>query len=99
LIETKRLILRSPIDADMDAIYRVWIEPGVRKFLWDDEIISRETAQEVIASSVQSFRENGFGIWVIVFRENQELIGFCGFRNSDADEIELLYGVTAAYWG
>jgi ribosomal-protein-alanine N-acetyltransferase len=89
---------------DVDDLHRLWVDPGVRKFLWDDQIISRETAVAVVESSVESFLNHGFGFWAICFKNDPELIGFAGLRHFTGDgaeksEVEILYGVTPDYWG
>jgi [ribosomal protein S5]-alanine N-acetyltransferase len=99
-IETAQLWLRPLAPKDLDAIHSVWVEPGVRKYLWDDERIPRERAEAVLAGSVESFGSDGFGTWAVIHKENGELIGFCGFWSlEDEPEIELLYGISTPYWG
>jgi ribosomal-protein-alanine N-acetyltransferase len=99
-IETARLRLRPLVAQDLDAIHDIWVEPGVRRYLWDGERISREKAKTVLASSIESFETYGFGIWAAIHRENGDLIGFCGFRFLDGTpEIELIYGISTPYWG
>ena len=53
---------------EADNLHRLWVDPGVRKFLWDDQIISRETAIAVVESSIESFVNRGFGFWAICFK-------------------------------
>jgi [ribosomal protein S5]-alanine N-acetyltransferase len=99
-IETARLRLRPLVPEDLDAIHSIWVEPEVRRYLWDDEQISRERAEAVLAGSSESFGSDGFGIWAVIHKENEELIGFCGFRFlDDTPEIELLYGISTPHWG
>ncbi len=99
-IETARLQLRPLAAEDLDAIHGIWVEPEVRRYLWDDERIPRERAEAVLAGSVESFESRGFGNWAVIHKENGELIGFCGFRSlEDEPEIELLYGISTPYWG
>lgn len=99
-IETDRLRLRPFGSADADEIHRLWTDPGVRKYLWDDEVISREQAEAAIAESIAHFQDAGLGLWAASLREEPEVIGFCGywfFR--DPPELELLYGVATKHWG
>lgn len=89
---------------DADNLHRLWVDPGVRKFLWDDQIISRETAIAVVESSIESFVNHGFGFWAICFKNDPELIGFGGLRyftedGAEMSEVELLYGVEPEHWG
>lgn len=99
-IKTKRLSLRPFTLADVDEIHQLWIEPGVRKYLWDDEIIPKERAQEVIARSIELFNEKGLGLWAVTFHKQATIIGFCGYWYfHEPPELEILYGIAPQYWG
>lgn len=99
-IETARLSLRPCRESDIDDLHRLWTDPQVRKYLWDDVIITREQAAEVVSASLESFERNGFGQWVVSLKESDSLIGFCGFRFfGDPPEVEILYGLAPAHWG
>jgi [ribosomal protein S5]-alanine N-acetyltransferase len=85
---------------DVDYLHRLWTDPQVRKYLWDNVVISREHAASVVHESIACFETHGFGQWVLLSRSKESLIGFCGFRFfGEPREIELLYGITPAYWG
>ncbi|HVF92362.1 MAG TPA: GNAT family N-acetyltransferase [Blastocatellia bacterium] len=99
-IITARLRLRPFVSGDVDEAHRLWIDPGVRKYLWDDEVISKEQAGAVIEESLAHFRDTGSGLWAASARPERGLLGFCGywfFR--DPPELELLYGVETKHWG
>lgn len=64
-IKINRLILQPFTLADVDEVHRLWVKPGMRKYLWDDEIIPHEKAKEVVAESVALFKDNGFGLWAM----------------------------------
>ncbi|MCI0488567.1 MAG: GNAT family N-acetyltransferase [Blastocatellia bacterium] len=99
-IETSRLRLRPCREDDIDDLHRLWIDPQVRKYLWDDTVITREQAAEVVSASLESFERHGFGQWVVFLKEEISLIGFCGFRLfDDPPEVEILYGIAPEYWG
>jgi [ribosomal protein S5]-alanine N-acetyltransferase len=99
-IETERLRLRPLTTNDLDDLHRLWTDADVRKYLWDDQVISKEQAEEVITSSIESFETNGFGFWAVLPKDEESLIGFCGFRFfGEAQEIEILYAVAPANWG
>ena len=89
---------------DVDELHRMWIDPGVRKFLWDDRIIPRETAVAVVEGSINNFAKHGFGFWAICFKDDPTLVGFGGLRHFTEDgneesEVEILYGVATEHWG
>jgi RimJ/RimL family protein N-acetyltransferase len=101
-IHTPRVRLRSYVLADVDDLYRLWTDPEVRRYLWDDVVISRERAASVVRASIACFEIHGFGQWVVLPRSGGRLIGFCGFRllgDPPDEQIELVYGVAPAYWG
>src|SRR5713226_134843 len=99
-LATARLRLRPCTLDELDALHRFWTDPDVRRYLWDDQIISREKAEAVLQSSLASFPMHGFGLWTVTLTEDDALIGVCSLRNGgDPPEVELIYGITPAYWG
>jgi ribosomal-protein-alanine N-acetyltransferase len=99
-IETARLRMRPFARDDVEALHRLWTDPQVRKYLWDDIVIPREQAVEVVESSIASFEQRGFGLWTAFPKDKDKLIGFCGLRLfGDPPEAEILYGLALEYWG
>lgn len=100
-LTTDRLILRPCTNDDVDALHQLWTDADVRRYLWDDKVIGRETVQEVVDASVESFESRGYGIWVLYDKRDDCVAGFAGLRsveNSDPEEVELLYGLYPRYW-
>jgi ribosomal-protein-alanine N-acetyltransferase len=99
-IETARLWLRPLTRDDGEAIYHLWIDPDVRRYLWDDQVIAREQAASIVDDSVKLFADQGYGLWAILPRGEETLLGFCGYWFfHDPPELQLLYGMAPAYWG
>jgi ribosomal-protein-alanine N-acetyltransferase len=102
VLETARLHLR-PVDAgDVDALHRHWTDADVRRFLWDDVVIERGVAEDVVRSSEESFAAHGFGFWAVRPREAAagEPIGCVGLRHfGDPPEVEVLYSIEPRWWG
>jgi RimJ/RimL family protein N-acetyltransferase len=99
-LETERLLLRPPVEADLDDLHRISNDPLVRRYLWDDEPVLRATIGEVIAQSTRMFSEEGVGLFGVRLRGGEELLGFCGFvRLEDMEEIELGYELAPEWWG
>ncbi|MFN7946330.1 MAG: GNAT family N-acetyltransferase [Blastocatellia bacterium] len=99
-IETSRLSLRPLKESDVAGLHRIWTDPGVRKFLWDDREISATETAEVVAGSVAIFQEGGPGLWAVSWRRAAGLIGFCGYWHfHDPPELQLLYGIEVGHWG
>jgi ribosomal-protein-alanine N-acetyltransferase len=68
-LETAHLRLRPLRATDLDEMHRLWTDPGVRRYLWDDEIISRERVADVIAQSTRMFAADGLGLWAAFPRD------------------------------
>ena len=105
-LETSRLSLRPFSHVDIDELHRMWNEPAVRRFLWDDKIVPRETVVEIIETSNESFRRSGLGYCMVYLKEASEAVGFCGLRHfrfeeesTGSDKVEILYGLWPAHWG
>ena len=103
-LTTERLVLRPMASADADVLHAFWIQPEVRRYLWDGRIISPAQVAEFIAGSESDFAERGFGFFVIHrTRDGQAdpvFAGFCGFRLFDrGPDVELLYGILPEFWG
>jgi RimJ/RimL family protein N-acetyltransferase len=76
-LHTERLTLRPAAESDLDALWTVWSDPEVCRFLFDGAEVSRERAAEVLADSRAQMAE-GLGLWVILSREDQRVIGCAG---------------------
>ncbi len=96
----ERFRLRPFAPEDLETLHALWSAPQVRQFLWDDIIIPREAAQEVIAASQLLFEQHGFGFWNILSQSGKQHLGFCGLRFiEETPEIEILYGLWPEHWG
>jgi ribosomal-protein-alanine N-acetyltransferase len=97
----------TPVAAD-DCIrlHAIFTLPGVRRYIFDDQIIPLEQTAEIVDKSVALFRERGLGLWVADVRPSipsppsappfasAPSIGFCGFWFfRDPPDLELLYGI------
>jgi [ribosomal protein S5]-alanine N-acetyltransferase len=99
-IETARLRLTPATEGDVDVLHRIWTDPDVRRYLWDDIVIDRDVAAAVVAHSVTDWRERGYGLWLITELASDAIAGFAGFRTADErPEPELVFGLLPAYWG
>src|SRR5688572_27199660 len=72
-LSTVRCDLHPVSAADAGALHALWTSGAVRRYLWDDEIISRERTDDAVASSERLFEENDFGLWVVRDRFDKSL--------------------------
>jgi ribosomal-protein-alanine N-acetyltransferase len=97
---TQRLILRPFAEADIDELHALWTDPDVRRFLWDDVVIPRDRAVEVVRAAIALAQQEGLGHWTARLRETDALIGECGFSFfGEPREVELFYSQRKDCWG
>ena len=66
----------------------------MRRFLWDDVVISPDRAADEVKLALNNAVHHGVGYWNIESNMARDLYGFCGFRFIDyGPEIELVYGL------
>lgn len=77
-ILTERLILTPFCNGDYELFHQLNTDPYIRKFMWDDEIISKETSKEIMQLNEDHFENDHFGIWKVTLKDTDELIGYTG---------------------
>jgi [ribosomal protein S5]-alanine N-acetyltransferase len=113
-LQSERLDLRPCCPSDIDALHALWTDPKVRQYLWDDVVINRDQAAEVVQAFLESATARGFGLWMLYANAGQgiagqassgtpdgkTLLGFCSLREiPGTPEVELLYGLAPHAWG
>lgn len=98
LLHTKRLHLRPSQLSDLTALHALWIEPEVRRFLFDDRQISIEETQSFLQASLASFIDHGYGIWLFFEPEQEQIAGFAGLFHVPAEMPSLIFGTRPQLW-
>lgn len=101
VLQTARTSPRPVSMQDVGYLHRLWTDPAVRRFIWDDEVITRRRAEAAVREAVEDFGRHGLGLWISERREGGgDPVGFCGLRLLDGGpEVEVLYGISPAEWG
>ena len=100
-IETQRLVLREFQPEDFQELAPILANPQVMQFS-PTGVASITQTQERIEGFITCYKEFGFGKWAVIFKESNELIGYCGIaveRIDDKDEKELGYRLDSKFWG
>lgn len=100
VIETLELRLRPLSVDDLEPVQALWLDPDVRRFLFDDREITHDEARMFLRRSEADFRNHGYGLW-LCFEKNDEarIAGFTGFLRSDEGDASLIFGIRPALWG
>lgn len=99
VLETDRLVLRPYRHQDVDVLHALFVTPGVRRHLFDDQVMPREWVTVEIEDSLRSFRDRGCGQFTFRRRDDDRPIGFGGYRDfHQPPELQLLYAIAEKFW-
>jgi RimJ/RimL family protein N-acetyltransferase len=99
-LETERLELIPMSSDDIELFHTTNIDGYVREHLWDNEIISRDMSLDILATVESIFREDSWGLWKILLKENGTYIGYAGlWRFFGELQPQLLYALLEQYAG
>ena len=99
-LESDNLILREIKLSDAEAIYRIFSDRQVLKYYDVEAFKTIEEAKYLIYSLSESFREEEVIRWGIVKKEDNVIIGTCGYSgwNKNRLRAEIGYELSQAYW-
>ena len=99
-LETERLTLIPFERSDLHLLHETFTNPFVRKYLWDDEVISIEQTSDILELSESAFERQSWGLWKIIMKNEQAFAGFVGlWKFFDEQQPQLLFGLLPAYSG
>ena len=99
ILETKRLILREYRQSDFEGLKSIICDAETMKYYpkpYDENGVYRW-----LNWCINSYRDNGFGLWAIELKENGEFIGDCGIslQNIDGETLhEIGYHINKNHW-
>jgi ribosomal-protein-alanine N-acetyltransferase len=97
---TARLEFSPLAPADRDELHALFVEPEVRRYLWDDEEIPPEQTAAVIAGSAELFAQKREGLWAVRLHGQPEIVGFAGYWYFfEPPERQILFGLQPGVWG
>jgi RimJ/RimL family protein N-acetyltransferase len=98
---TPRLRLREAMPSDAPFVLRLINEPGWHRYINDPGVRTEAQALAWMEGRLfKSYREDGFGFWLIERREDGALLGLCGlFRRPVLEGPDLGYALLAEHEG
>jgi [ribosomal protein S5]-alanine N-acetyltransferase len=94
ILPTGRLTLVPFESHDLALLHRTFTDPFVRKYLWDDEIISLEQTRDILQTNDVHFEKDGWGLWQIRCQADDTYAGVAGlWLFFGEDQPQLLYGL------
>jgi ribosomal-protein-alanine N-acetyltransferase len=99
-IETPHLQLRQFTPNDAKELYRIYSHPDSFKYMSNEKPLPWEQTRALIYSFTEHWRKHNFGVWAVVYKNNQKLIGHCGLKFlANTTEIQIGYLLFKSYWG
>ena len=84
VLETERLSLKEFSTTDAEFILILLNTPSWLKFIGDKNVHSIEDAEHYLVDGpLKSYRENGFGLWLVLLKDSRKPIGMCGLLKRD----------------
>ena len=100
VIATPRLILRHFVAADLDPLAELMANADFMRF--SSGVFTREQTSSFLFERVIATAEAGLpSQFAVIFREENRLIGYCGFFRQlvdEVNEIEIGYRLHPDYW-
>lgn len=98
--ETTRLIVRHWIDSDLHPILQVYGDKEVVRWVGDRLPLTEELAKKWLEITQKNYENRGYGMFAILNKTTNELMGFGGLVHPDNSELpELKYAFMKTHWG
>ena len=99
ILETKRTYLRKIEQSDFFALCKILQDKEVMYAY--EHAFSCEEVQEWLDKQLKRYNEDGFGLWAVILKDTDEIIGQCGitmqeYKNKKVPEIGYLF--QKAFW-
>jgi ribosomal-protein-alanine N-acetyltransferase len=84
ILNTERLVLREAESSDTQFFYELLNSPKWIRYIGDRGIKTLKNAEDYINDKlINSYKTNGFGLYVYELKESNKPIGICGFIKRD----------------
>ena len=100
VLETERLTLRRLSVDDAEFMLRLLNEPSFVQNIGDKGVRTIEEARAYIQNGpVASYKEFGFGLWLVEIKHSGSPIGICGvLKRAALEDADLGYALVPEYW-
>lgn len=99
ILETERLYLRELVPSDFESLCKI-LKDKDTMYAYEGAFNDDEV-QEWLDRQIARYKKWGFGLWAVVLKETNEMIGQCGLTMQPWKESEVLeigYLFERSYW-
>ncbi|MCI0388322.1 MAG: GNAT family N-acetyltransferase [Acidobacteria bacterium] len=100
ILETERLSLREITSDDFNDLLEIWADPEAMRLF--PRTLDHQAMGEWIERNQGRYEQFGYGLWAVILRNEQKLVGDCGLTIQEVDgveELEVGYHFNRKYWG
>jgi RimJ/RimL family protein N-acetyltransferase len=102
ILETERLLLRHQVPEDLDALWALYCDPEITRYIPDAPRSYAEAKEELEWFMHGHPKHPELGLWATIHKESGQFIGRCGllpWSIDGQDEVEVAYTLAREYWG
>ena len=99
ILETKRLYLREMNPSDFNSLCRI-LQDEKAMYAYEGAFSDQEV-QEWLDRQIYRYQKWNFGLWAVILKETNEMIGQCGLTMQpwkDKEVLEIGYLLARPYW-
>ena len=99
IFETERLYLREMNQSDFGSLCKI-LQDEKTMYAYEGAFSDAE-AQEWLDRQISRYQKWGFGLWAVILKETDEMIGQCGLTMQpwkDEEVLEIGYLLQRQYW-
>ena len=100
VLETERLRLRQFSLEDAEFILTLLNEPSFLRYIGDKKVRNLDYAQQYILNGpIASYKQNGFGLYLVELKESGAPIGMCGLiKREELPDVDIGFAFLPDYW-
>jgi len=102
ILDSARLILRRQVIEDLDALWALYCNPAITKYIPDAPKTYEEAREELEWHMNGHPRHPELGLWATIHKETGRYIGRCGLLPWTIEgraEVEVAYTIAQNFWG
>ena len=100
ILETQRLTLREITTDDAEFLLKLLNEPSFIENIGDRNVRTiNDACQYALNGPIASYKQHGFGLYLVELKENCVPIGICGLvKQESLPEADIGYALLPQYW-
>ncbi|MEM6484886.1 MAG: GNAT family N-acetyltransferase [Pseudomonadota bacterium] len=98
--ETEQLVCRRWLPSDQKAVYDVYSDASVARWIGDGSLITEEESRSWLAVTSSNYLKRGYGMFALEDKLDRTVAGFVGLVHPGGQlEAEIKYAFRRSHWG